>query len=565
MKRTSFFITIVVLAALALIASASSSVAQGSIPSQPSPSQKEGRVGIQAALGTGFTYQGQIKQDGHPVSSTCDLQFGLYDAASLGVQLGVTQTVSSVSVASGLFTVQLNGGSEFGASAFAGDARWLAIAVRCPAGSGSYTSLGRQALTAAPYALYAQRVKGYQNVLVVAKSGGDYTSVQAALTSITTASDTNRYLVWVAPGVYTETVTMKPYVDIEGAGELLTTISYTGSASGNTGTVVGANDAELRFLAVRNTGGNTRAIAIYNNGASPRHTHVTASASGGTTNYGVLNSSSSSPTMNDVTASASGGTTNYGVRNDSSSPTMNNVTASASGGATNTGVHNYSSSAPTIRDSTISASGGTNSFGVSNDSSSSPTIQNSTLRASGATNSYGVYNNGSSSAPTIQNCTISASGATYSYGVYNYSSSAPTIRDSTLSAMGGTGSFGVYNNSSSGLTIQNSTISASDGVTSYGVYNYSSSATTIQNSTLSASGGTSNYGIYNGASGGSYTVKMDSCQVTGSTNTISNDTEFTVRIGASQLDGGAVTGGGTVTCIGAYDENYTSPGYTTCP
>jgi len=31
------------------------------------------------------------------------------------------------------------------------------------------------------------------------------------------------------PGVYTETVTMKPYVDIEGAGELATKITGAGS------------------------------------------------------------------------------------------------------------------------------------------------------------------------------------------------------------------------------------------------------------------------------------------------------------------------------------------------
>jgi len=97
------------------------------------------------------------------------------------------------------------------------------------------------------------------------------------------------------------------------------------------------------------------------------------------------------------------------------------------------------------------------------------------------------------------------------------------------------------------------------------VFNYSSSPT-IQNSTISASGGTNNYGIYNFASSGVYTVTVNNSQITGSTNTIRNTSQFTTRVGASKLDGGAVNvNGGTVTCIGAYDENYTSPGYTTCP
>jgi pectin methylesterase-like acyl-CoA thioesterase len=90
----------------------------------------------------------------------------------------------------------------------------------------------------------------YQNVVVVARSGGDFTSVQEALNSITDNSPTNRYLVWVAPGIYTETATMKSFVDFEGAGELVTKITYMGSASGHPGTVVGASDAELRSRGV---------------------------------------------------------------------------------------------------------------------------------------------------------------------------------------------------------------------------------------------------------------------------------------------------------------------------
>ena len=53
----------------------------------------------------------------------------------------------------GLFTVVLNGGNEFGAAAFTGQAP-AAITARCPAGTGSYATLSpRQALTATPYAL----------------------------------------------------------------------------------------------------------------------------------------------------------------------------------------------------------------------------------------------------------------------------------------------------------------------------------------------------------------------------------------------------------------------------
>ncbi|MBI5568167.1 MAG: hypothetical protein HY870_24950 [Chloroflexi bacterium] len=101
----------------------------------------------QAALGTAFTYQGQLKSGGAGVSGSCEMAFRLYDAATVGNPVGgpLTQTVA---VNEGFFTAQL----DFGASAFDGQARWLEITVKC-ASDAAFTTLSRQALTAAPYAL----------------------------------------------------------------------------------------------------------------------------------------------------------------------------------------------------------------------------------------------------------------------------------------------------------------------------------------------------------------------------------------------------------------------------
>lgn len=112
--------------------------------------QQDGPQSPQGAYGSAFTYQGQLRDASGPVNGACDLRFRLFDAASGGSQVGGALTREGVGLVDGLFTARL----DYGAGAFQGDERWLAIEVRCPAGAGSYTALSpRQALTAAPYAL----------------------------------------------------------------------------------------------------------------------------------------------------------------------------------------------------------------------------------------------------------------------------------------------------------------------------------------------------------------------------------------------------------------------------
>jgi hypothetical protein len=103
-----------------------------------------------ASLSTSFTYQGRLDQNGSPVNDTCDMSFRLYDAASMGTEVG-SDFHASVPITDGLFTVTL----DFGAGAFTGDRRWLEIKVDCEE-DGIYADLGRQELTAAPYAVYAR-------------------------------------------------------------------------------------------------------------------------------------------------------------------------------------------------------------------------------------------------------------------------------------------------------------------------------------------------------------------------------------------------------------------------
>jgi hypothetical protein len=110
-------------------------------------------------VGTGFTYQGQLKRGGVPLNGLADFTFTLWDAETLGAQVaprltfdGHPRNLPPISVSNGLFTVEL----DFGSDAFNGQARWLEIAVRSP-----HETLGppftpltpRQPVTSTPYAL----------------------------------------------------------------------------------------------------------------------------------------------------------------------------------------------------------------------------------------------------------------------------------------------------------------------------------------------------------------------------------------------------------------------------
>ena len=156
MKRKLSFVVFVV--ALLLVLGVSVVIAQGLTGGTRAP----------AAMGTAFTYQVQLKSSGSPVNGTCDFQFGLWNDASAGTQIGTTQT-KTAAVANGLFTTP---DLDFGAGAFDGEARWLAIAVACPSGS-SYTALNpRQPLTPAPYALALPGLYTQQNATSPSIIGG---------------------------------------------------------------------------------------------------------------------------------------------------------------------------------------------------------------------------------------------------------------------------------------------------------------------------------------------------------------------------------------------------------
>ncbi|HNT74471.1 MAG TPA: hypothetical protein PKH77_05575 [Anaerolineae bacterium] len=109
----------------------------------------------QTALGTAFTYQGQLLDNGSLANGSYDFRFTVYDVAADGSPLAGTAplTLTAVTVAQGQFTVQL----DFG-DIFENEQLYLEIAVRPGGSSEAVTTLApRQAISPVPYARYALR------------------------------------------------------------------------------------------------------------------------------------------------------------------------------------------------------------------------------------------------------------------------------------------------------------------------------------------------------------------------------------------------------------------------
>jgi len=603
---------------LFVFASAGTGQAQSPVQQGQAGIEGAGVITAAAALGTSITYQGRLTDGGSPANGPYDLIFLLRDGAVSGNVVGNSVELDDVDIANGLFTVQL----DFGPGAFNGDARWLQIGVRPWDSYGAYAELlPWQQLTAAPYAQFAQTI--YRRTILVkpvgtpAENGG---ALLTALAGIDDAAADNPYLLKLEPGQYdvgATSLVMKEYVDIEGSGELATKIVGTGSSTSDTGTVWGTNNAELRFLTVSNSGNWADwATAIYNLSVSPRLTHVKALASQAGTSVGVRNENAdaemtnvtaiatalyvaggvinfdSSPSMVDVTAKALAADDAYGVYNHSASPTMRNVTAIAERATKHGyGVYNESSSEPQMIDVVASASSADLAYGVYNDASN-PTMNNVTTSADGDFSGYGVYSI-ANSVVTMDHVTVSSAGAGANYGLYN-KDATPIMRHVTVSASGGTFTCGVCSDTSSptmsdvvitaarasgsnyGMrnshtiaSISNATISVTGSASTNMAVDIQASNVEIHNSTLSASGATNSFGIYAWASIGSYAVKINNSQITvpSTDATVRSDNNFVISIGASLLSGGNVNlgAGGTVKCVGVYDENYGALYTGSCP
>jgi hypothetical protein len=105
-------------------------------------------------LGTAFTYQGKLNDNGQPASGVYDFVFALYNSPTNEVPIYSGVLNDDVAVTNGLFTTEI----DFGADLFTGEALWLGVGVRPGDETGDVTQLSpRHSLSATPYAHFARR------------------------------------------------------------------------------------------------------------------------------------------------------------------------------------------------------------------------------------------------------------------------------------------------------------------------------------------------------------------------------------------------------------------------
>lgn len=208
---------------------------------------------------------------------------------------------------------------------------------------------------------------GVAGKLVVATSGGDFTSITEAFNSITPDAN-NPFVIEVMPGTYTENVVMKSYVHLKGSGREVTTIQGL-NTSQNIIDIFNLTNVEVSGFKI--TSGLN---AIQNENSSSviiRDNEIV-----GFNGSGIRNVTSSGLIAeNEISIGQAG------IFNDRSSPAIrgNSITGIIGNAIVNEGLLGVGSS-PLITGNSIT---GNNGYGISNSNDSSPRILHNVITGNG--------------------------------------------------------------------------------------------------------------------------------------------------------------------------------------
>ena len=84
-----------------------------------------GPAAAQEPVGTAFTYQGELEENGGLANGAFNMDFSLWDALAAGNQIGPEVMFNGLPVTDGRFTVEL----DFGVLAFSTADHWLEVTV----------------------------------------------------------------------------------------------------------------------------------------------------------------------------------------------------------------------------------------------------------------------------------------------------------------------------------------------------------------------------------------------------------------------------------------------------
>ena len=437
-----------------------------------------------------------------------------------------------LTVNGGLFSVLLGDTALGGmtqpleASVFSAPDRYLRVWFSTSPG-GPFDQLAPDTPVAAvPYALQAQEAVnadtldgfhaselggGYQNVVVVAKSGTSFASVQAAIDSITDEAADNPYLVWVAPGVYIEQVTMKPFVHLQGAGQEATVISSTVTTTDwppTQGTLLLASDTSLRELTLVNTGsGETNVALLATAGMTDTLVaDVTAHSYGSGTNYhGItLGGAGTGIRLQDVTTLVEYGSQyNDGlVLHSGVFVVVQDSTFTARGGEYALGIVSFGSGTTLVADNVnaLGDNGSADNYGLFNADGASATLHGGSFTGRGGTNPFGIANNDSGTTLDAEGVTaLAENGTTEVYGFGNWMGATATVRGGSFTGRGGTNAYGIANGAGGTILYAESVFARAEDASSdnHGLFNFSGAEATLSGGTFTGLGGTNAYGISN--------------------------------------------------------------------